>query len=368
MKQITLFLLIITLFLGCNKNPLPPKLTNIKNVNFTQTSFSNLPGFEQQNYDELLNDFINNCKSTKGQKIYKDLCQKALHVTDAKLFLINNFTPYSIADKSGKKEGLLTGYYEAQLHGSLKENDKYKYPIYATPKDLVVVDLSSIYPELKNYRLRGKIQNNRLVPYYSRKEVNSNDLNASVICYCDSKIDRFFLEVQGSGQVILDDNSTMYIGYDNQNGYKYKSIGKYLVRKGEIPLEKISLQSIRKWLREHPSRIDEVFNYNKALVFFSKRDKGATGALGLQLRAKSSVAVDNKYIPLGSMLYLSSNLENEKFNKIVFAQDTGGAIQGPIRADLFLGSGDKAMEVAGKLKSPLKLWLLVPNNKEAKNE
>ncbi|ADN09458.1 MltA domain protein [Sulfurimonas autotrophica DSM 16294] len=366
MKQITLFLLTITLFLGCSKNTQPPQLTKIKNVNFTKTSFSNLSGFQEQNYDEFLNNFINNCKSIKGQKIYKNLCQKALHVTDAKLFLINNFTPYSIADKSGKKEGLLTGYYEAQLHASLKESDKYKYPIYATPKDLVVVDLSSIYPELKNYRLRGKIQSNRLVPYYSRKESKFNDLNASVICYCDSKIDRFFLEVQGSGQVILDDNSTMYIGYDNQNGHKYKSIGKYLVKKGEIPLEKISLQSIRKWLSEHPSRIDEVLNYNKSLVFFSKRDKGATGALGLQLREKSSIAVDKKYIPLGNMVYLSSNLGNEKFNKIVFAQDTGGAIKGPIRADLFLGSGDKALNIAGRLKSPLKLWLLVPNYKEAK--
>jgi len=361
MKQITFFLLTITLFLGCSKNRQP-----LKNVNFIKTSFSNTPGLQQQNYDEFLNNFIHNCKSTKGQKIYKNLCQKALHVTDAKLFLMNNFTPYLIENKRGKSKGLLTGYYEAQLHGSLQESDKYKYPIYATPRDLVVVDLSSIYPQLKSYRLRGRIQNNRVVPYYSRKESKLNDLNASVICYCDSKIDRFFLEVQGSGEVNLDDNSTFYIGYDNQNGYKYKSIGKYLVQKGEIPLENISLQSIRQWLEEHPSQIDEVFNHNPSLIFFSKRDKGATGALGLQLREKSSIAVDKKYIPLGNMLYLSSNLGNERFNKIVFAQDTGGAIKGPLRADLFLGSGDKALNTAGRLKSPLKLWLLVPNKKEAK--
>jgi membrane-bound lytic murein transglycosylase A len=366
MKQITLFLLIITFFLGCSKNSLPPQLTNIKNENFTKTSFSNLPGLQQQNYDEFLNNFINNCQSTKGQNIYKNLCQKALHVTDAKLFLIDNFTPYSIADKNGEKEGLLTGYYEAEIHASLHESKRYKYPIYATPEDLVVVDLSAIYPELKHYRLRGKIQNNKLVPYYSRKEAKFNDLNASVICYCDSKIDRFFLEVQGSGQVVLDDNSTMYIGYDNQNGHKYKSIGKYLVQKGEIPLDEISLQSIRQWLYAHPSRVDEVLNYNKSLVFFSKRDKSATGALGLQLRAKSSIAVDKKYISLGNMLYLSSNLGNEKFNKIVFAQDTGGAIKGPVRADLFLGSGEKALKIAGALKSPLKLWLLLPNHQEVK--
>lgn len=361
MKQIIFFLFIITLFLGCSKNRQPPK-----NINFMKTSFSNLPGLQQLNYDEFLNNFIHNCKSTKGQKIYKDLCQKALHVTDAKLFLLNNFTPYLIKDKRGESKGLLTGYYEAQIHGSLQKNTKYKYPIYAIPKDLVVVDLSSVYPKLKDYRLRGRVQNNRLVPYYSRAESKLHDLNASVICYCDSKIDRYFLQVQGSGEVILDDNSTFYIGYANQNGYKYKSIGKYLVQKGEIPLENISLQSIRKWLNEHPSQIDEVLNYNPSFVFFSKRDKSATGALGLQLREKSSVAVDRKYIPLGNMLYLSSNFGDKKFNNIVFAQDTGGAIKGPLRADLFLGSGDTALDIAGKLKSPLKLWLLVPNEKEVK--
>lgn len=365
MKQIIPLLLIIVLFFGCSKNA-QVNIRGFKNTHLVQTSFFQLPNFEEQNYDEVLQNFRNNCKSAKSKKIYKNLCEKSLHVKNSKLFLVENFTPYIIVDKNGNDEGLLTGYYEAQLHASLNESEKYKYPIYATPKDLVVVDLSSIYPELKNYRLRGKIKNNKLVPYYSRKESKFNDLNASVICYCDSKIDRFFLEVQGSGQVILDDNTTMYIGYDNQNGYKYKSIGKYLVKKGEIPLQEISLQSIRKWLREHPSRIDEVLNFNKSMVFFSKREQGATGALGLKLRAKSSIAVDKKYISLGNMLYLSSNLGNEKFNKIVFAQDTGGAIKGPVRADLFLGSGAEALKIAGKLKSPLKLWLLVPNKKEVK--
>jgi len=359
MKKIILLLPIFLLFYGCSKNVSPSLI---------KTSFSSLPSFEEKDYNEFLDNFRNNCKSKKSQKIYENLCQKALHVTDARLFLLKNFTPYELSNSQGNNEGLLTGYYEAQIHGSLQESQKYKYPIYETPKDLVVVDLSSIYPELKNYRLRGKMQNNTLVPYYSREESKVNDLNASVICYCDSKVDRFFLEVQGSGKVVLDDNSTMYIGYDNQNGYKYKSIGKYLVDIGEIPLEDISLQSIRKWLKENPKRVDEVLNYNNSLVFFSKKEQGATGALGLELRAKSSIAVDKKYIPLGSMLYLSSKINDEEFNKIVFAQDTGGAIKGRVRADLFLGSGSEAMEVAGKLKAPVRLWLFAPNTKEVKYE
>lgn len=342
-----------------------PEGQNAKNISLQETSFSKLPGFYQQNYDKFLSNFLHNCQSTKSKNLYKGLCEEALHVTDPKEFIVDNFTPYMIINQDGKNEGLLTGYYEPKIHASLHVSKRYKYPIYATPKDLVVVDLSSIYPALKNYRLRGKIQNNKLVPYFSRKESKFHDLNASVICYCDSKIDRFFLEVQGSGEVVLDDNSTMYIGYDNQNGYKYKSIGKYLVQKGEIPLKNISLQTIRQWLKNHPQRVDEVLNYNKSLVFFSKRNQSATGALGLQLRAKSSVAVDKKYIPLGNMLYLSSSLGNEKFNNIVFAQDTGGAIKGPVRADIFLGSTNEALNIAGRLKSPLKLWLLMPKTKEA---
>ena len=366
MKQITLFLLFFLLLTGCNKRLDISLQEKNEGIDLVKTSFFALPDFDKQNYVEFLDDFINNCKSAKSQKIYKRLCTDALHVRDPKSFLLENFTPYRIRDKKGNSEGLLTAYYEAQIHASLQKSDRYRYPIYETPRDLVVVDLSAIYPELQHYRLRGKMQNDRIVPYYSRKESKFYDLNASVLCYCDSKIDRFFLEVQGSGKVILDDNSTMYIGYDNQNGHKYRSIGKYLVQKGEIPLADISLQSIRKWLKEHPARIDEVLNYNQSLIFFAKRDQSATGALGLQLRKKSSIAVDKKYIPLGNMLYLSSKLGNRKFNKVVFAQDTGGAIKGPLRVDLFLGSGDDALKIAGRVKSPLKLWFLMPNKKEAK--
>ena len=366
MKQITLFFLFFLLLTGCKKELNISSKEQNKGIKLVKTSFLTLPDFDKQNYAEFLDNFIHNCKSTKSQKIYKRLCRDALHVRDPKRFLLENFTPYRISDKKGSSEGLLTAYYEAQIHASLQKSDRYKYPIYETPRDLVVVDLSTIYPELQYYRLRGRMQNNRIVPYYSRKEAKVHGLNASVLCYCDSKIERFFLEVQGSGKVILDDNSTMYIGYDNQNGHKYRSIGNYLVQKGEIPLADISLESIQKWLKDHPTRIDEVLNYNKSLIFFAKRDQGATGALGLQLRKKSSIAVDRKYIPLGNMLYLSSQLGNKKFNSVVFAQDTGGAIKGPLRVDLFLGSGDDALKIAGRVKSPLKLWLLVPNEKEAK--
>jgi len=340
-----------------------------------KSSFSQMPHFYNENFDTVLQLFKKNCQTKKAYKIYHRLCRKAQSTTDSRLFIIKNFQPYRITKKRTKKReqdiGLLTAYYEAEIHASKKETPRYKYPIYATPKDLVVVDLSSIYPELKHYRLRGRIENNRLVPYYTRKEASFTDLNASVLCYCDSKIDKFFLEVQGSGIAKLDDNSTMYIGYDDQNGHKYRAIGRYLVKQHELKLEDVSLQSIIAWLHKHPKRVDEVLNYNNSLVFFSKRDHGATGALGVELTPMRSIAVDRKYIPLGTMLYLSAQVDENKknmqtLNRIVFAQDTGGAIKGKIRADLFAGNGREAEAFAGHMKAPLKLWLILPKQESEK--
>jgi membrane-bound lytic murein transglycosylase A len=335
---------------------------NISKTKLIKSSFRSLPNWNNENYDDVLDVFLSTCKTKKSQKIYKDLCIEAKSTLDAKHFFESRFTPYVIINNN-ENQALLTGYYEPTLKCSLEKNEKYKYPIYTTPKDLVIVDLNSIYPELKNYRLRGRLNGNTLIPYYTREESEVYGVNANVLCYTDSKIDRFFLEIQGSGRVILDDNNTMFIGYDNQNGHKYRSIGKYLVKNGELSLEDVSLQSIRKWLKKNPSKVDEVLNYNKSLIFFRKKEQGATGALGLELTPKRSVAVDKRYIPLGSMLYMSSDINNTKFNRVVFAQDTGGAIKGPVRADLFLGRSKEALDIAGRLKSPLKLWILFPKDK-----
>ncbi|MDQ7062116.1 MAG: MltA domain-containing protein [Sulfurimonas sp.] len=246
----------------------------------------------------------------------------------------------------------------------LKKTKKYKYPIHETPQDLIIVDLSSIYPKLKNYRLRGKIEGNKLVPYDTRKQSSSKHVPSKIIAYTDSKIDLFFLEIQGSGRVQLDDGKTLYIGYDNQNGHRYRAIGRYLVKIGALKLKNVSLQSIRSWLDKHPSRVNEVLNYNKSVVYFKERENPASGSLGLCLTATRSIAVDRRYIPLGSMLYLNAQIQEEQVSKIVLAQDTGGAIKGAIRADMFLGCGSESREKAGKLKSPLELWILLPKNKK----
>ncbi len=367
MKTNTILLFFLLLVLGCSKQP-KLHLKELPNTSLKATAFSELPEIQKIDFQKVVDNFIYDCQSAKAQKLYSDLCQKAKETQSAQEFILQNFQAYRIYGKDNRTEGLLTGYFEPEIDASLQKDEYYQYPLYTTPKDLIEVDLSSIYPNLKHYRLRGRIEGNKLVPYYTRAEIKRSDINSSVICYCKSKIDRYFLEVQGSGKVLLDDNSTFYVGYDNQNGHKYKSIGKYLVKNGEISQQDISLQSIRAWLEAHPQRVDEVLNKNRAMVFFSKRSRGATGALGLELRAKSSVAVDSKYIPLGSMLYLSSNFNTQKIDKFVFAQDVGGAIKGALRVDYFLGSGEDALNIAGTLKSPLRLWIILPKEKRFMNE
>jgi len=361
MKKNILFLLVFLLFAGCSKEP-HITFSDMPETKLIKSSFGELPKWDNEDFDKALSSFIGSCKTTKTKEIYGELCTRATSVKDAKNFFTTQFVPYKIRKLKNDENPLLTGYYEPEIKGSLIKKDPYIYPIYKTPGDLVMVDLSSIYPELKNYRLRGKLEGNKLVPYHTRGDVNSKPLKADVICYTDSKVDLFFLEVQGSGRVKLDNGNTIFIGYDNQNGYKYASIGKYLSGIGAIPIEDVSLQSINIWLKENPSRVDEVLNYNKSMVFFRQKDKAASGSLGIELTPKRSVAVDPKYIPLGTMLYLSAEAKDVKFNSVVMAQDTGGAIKGSVRADIFMGFGEEAKETAGKLKAPLDLWMLLPKS------
>jgi len=361
MKYYILTLTIVIFFNSCSNQP-EVTFSCMPKTELIESTFDELPNWDKQDYKKALVSFKNSCKTKKTQKIYSDICVKAQNISNFKEFFTKEFKAYKIVSTLKEDSGLLTGYYEASLNGSRLRHGKFIYPVYERPDDLVVVDLSSIYPELKNYRLRGRISNGKLVPYYKRSEANSKALNAKTICYVDSKIDLFFLEVQGSGRVTLDNGETIYVGFSNQNGYRYSSIGKYLVKNGEIKEKEVSLQSIKSWLLNNPSRVDEVLNHNNSMIFFKQRQTAASGSLGLSLTPNRSIAVDKSYIPLGSMLYLSSTIGNQPINKIVMAEDTGGAIKGAVRADMFLGFGNDAMSKAGKLKSKLKLWIFMPKD------
>lgn len=336
------------------------KLPTVPNVELIPSSFEELPNWENEDHVAALNSFVASCKTTKTKALYESLCHAAKEAQNPKDFFMQNFAPYQVDASDKKEDRLLTGYYEPLLRGSLKKKGPYIYPVYGTPKDLITVKLAEQYPELKNYRLRGRVEGNNVVPYYSRKELSKRKLDAEVVCYVDSRIDLFFLEVQGSGRVLLENGEMMYVGFDNLNGHKYKSIGKYLIELGEMNYAEASMQGIKKWCDQNPSRVDDLLNYNDSMVFFKKKNQPATGALGVVLTPERSVAIDQSYLPLGSMLYMSADAKEKNLNRIVLAQDTGGAIKGSVRADFFCGYGDEAGQIAGKLKAPLKLWILLP--------
>jgi membrane-bound lytic murein transglycosylase A len=343
-----------------------PKYTkefqNISKANLLQSSWSDLKDIENDNLNLSLEVFKKACVGSKKYATFKNACQKAKNATDAKLFFQENFTPFKLYDDSNSQEGLITGYYEPLLNGSLIKTGKFKYPIYKVPSDLITVDLSSVYPELKKYRLRGKIKGNKLIPYNTREQMEKNN-NLEPICYVDSKVDLFFLQIQGSGKVKFQDGTIVNIGYANQNGRSYNSIGKYMIEKGYIVPDQGSLQGIKKYFEQNPNKIDEIFNINESYVFFRQSKKGATGALGVELVAQRNLAVDRSYIPLGMPVFIQTvnPISKKEINQLMVAADVGGAIKGEIRADFFWGNSKEAEQTAGKMKQKGILYMLIPN-------
>jgi len=358
-----LFLVVVLVIVGCSSEPEKVVLTEKVTASGNFVSFEKIEGWEKDDHDVALEMFKKECRLVRLPSTLKVLCAEALKTQDAQQFFERNFKPFLLRSDSDEEE-LLTGYYEPEFSGALNANSRYKYPLYKQPKDLIVVKLDTLYPTLKKYKLRGRLSKGRVIPYYSRAEINAGLIKEKPLCYLKSDVDRFFLQVQGSGRIRLENGERIFVGYAGQNGHPYYSIGKALVANGAIPQEKISLQSIRAWLQTHPSEAKTVLESNPSFVFFAKRKKAASGALGLELTAMRSVAVDRSKIPLGFPLFLEAMnpLSKKAMKQTVFAQDTGGAIKGQVRADLFCGFGEEAQKLAGVLKSPLKLYVLVPKN------
>jgi len=335
-------------------------LPELPKTNLQPSSFEALEGWNDERYGEALALFRKNCRTSAARRLYGELCEAEVASWEAKSFFRRAFTPYRIVDKSGGGSGVMTGYYEPLLHGSRTPDARYRYPLYGEPDDLLEIDLGALDPALKNRRLRGRLVGDRVVPYYARSDIEKAD--APVLCWVDDRIALFFLEVQGSGRIALDDGDILYVGYANQNGHRYRSVGKYLIDRGELTFDAVSLQSIRAWLNAHPDRVDEVLNYNQSVVFFRVKQRPATGSLGLVLTPERSVAVDRRYIPLGAMLFVEAEdpLEATPLDRIVFAQDTGGAIKGALRADFFWGYGREAERKAGKMVADTAFWILLP--------
>lgn len=351
----------ILLFTGCT-----PKYEVIDKVSqkakLKKISFNDIEGFYEDNLTYAFEVFKKDCKRAKRYKLLKNVCKKADEYTNASEFFTTNFTPYELLNSDGTNLGTITGYYEPLLHGSLEKSEKYKYPIYKTPDDMITVNLSSIYPELKKYRLRGKIKGNKLIPYDDRKQIKKRD-DLEAICYVDDELDLFFLQIQGSGKVKLKTGDILNIGYANQNGHKYTGIGRVLLKENVLKDYSASMQGIKAYLKDNPQRVDEVLNKNKSYIFFSKRNSGAVGALGTPLVAYRNLAVDRKYIPLGLPVFINTknSVSQEKISNLAVAADVGGAIKGQIRADFFYGFGKDAELYAGGMYEKGSLTVLIPN-------
>ncbi|GGZ02399.1 hypothetical protein GCM10007388_40000 [Pseudoduganella plicata] len=284
-----------------------------------------------------------------------------------RLFFETFLQPQRVIAADGSGTGLVTGYYEAQLRGSRRQAGAYQTPLYKVPDDLLTVDLTGVYPDLKGKRLRGRVQGKKVVPYASRAEIASAGFPGKELLWVDDPVEAFFLEVQGSGRVQLDSGETVRVAYGDQNGHPYKSIGKWLVEQGELTAEQATAQGIKAWIAEHPSRRQELFNANPSYVFFREEklpdpSVGPKGSLGVPLTPQRSVAIDATQIPLGAPLFLDTTQAGSDvpMQRLVMAQDTGGAIRGAIRVDFFFGFGPEAADNAGRMKQRGQVWVLLP--------
>jgi membrane-bound lytic murein transglycosylase A len=337
-------------------------------------TFTALPGWDKDDLRQAWPAFMSSCAVLIKKPDWKEACAIAREVDAGDEKAVRRFfesfmTPYQVFNTDGTDTGLVTGYYEPLLRGARKRGGPYQTPLYRAPDDLLTIDLTSVYPELKGMRLRGRLVGNKVVPYPTRAEMTqSNALGGKELLWVDDPIEAFFLQVQGSGRVQLTDaKETVRVAYANQNGHPYRSIGRYLVDKGEMTLDQASAQSIKTWFVRNPSRQQELLNANPSYVFFREEklthsEQGPKGSLGVPLTAQRSIAVDIQFIPLGVPVFLATTQPNKDtpLQRLMMAQDTGGAIKNAVRADYFWGFGAQAGEKAGQMKQRGRMWVLLP--------
>lgn len=341
-----------------------------------RTTFAALPSWGSDDVTVALDAFLQGCPALNSQPVWARVC-----VTGAQLksrsaamvtrFFETEFEPYHAVNADNSDTGVVTGYYEPLLRGSRTRTSEFRYPIYASPQDLITVDLADVYPDLKNRRLRGRLVGNKLVPYLDRGNIETDidnkgaPLQGLEIAWVDDPIESFFLQIQGSGQIQLPDGSRVRVGYADQNGHPFRSLGGLLIRRGEIKLERASMQGIKEWARRNPQKVQQFMNGNPSYVFFKELPNdlsGPIGTLGVPLTAERSIAVDQRVIPMGVPVYLSTTFPatDRPLNRLMVAQDTGGAINGAVRADFYWGFGDAAGSQAGRMKQQGRMWVLLP--------
>jgi membrane-bound lytic murein transglycosylase A len=286
----------------------------------------------------------------------------------ARRFFETAFTPF-LAGNNDKHDGLFTGYFEPELRGARQPGGAFTVPLLRRPPDLVMVELGQFRPVWRGERIAGRVVDGRLRPYVDRVAIEHGALDRMHLdfLWVDDPVDAFFLGVQGSGRVRLPDGSQVRIGYDGQNGWPYVAIGRLLAERGAMAKEDVSLASIRAWIAAHPAEGKALMDENPSYVFFRElRGDGPIGAEGVVLTPGRSLAVDAAFLPLGVPLWLDIAQEERALRRLVVAQDTGGAIRGPVRGDLFWGFGAEAETEAGKMRARGVYYLLLPKRLAAR--
>lgn len=357
---------------------------------FVPVTWAALPGWNDDDLNRVWKGLVNNCKglmrpvggslalpARSSPRVWQPVCaavqqqgeQAGLTGTPLRTFLENQLQPWRLLDEHGKPaRNTVTGYYEPLVQASRQRQGPYQWPLYAPPADLLTIDLGSVYPELAGKRIRGKLDGKRVVPYDTRAQIAASPhRQPPVIVWVNDPVEAFFLQIQGSGRARLTDGTTIRLAYADHNGRPYASIGRWLADQGQLPLAQTSMQNIKQWAQQNPSRVQEMLNVNPAMVFFREEnvvdpELGPKGAYGIPLIGERAVAIDTRYVPLGAPLYVATQYPAtaRPLRRLVFAQDTGAAIKGPARVDFYWGFGDDAGALAGRMKQPGEVWVLWP--------
>jgi membrane-bound lytic murein transglycosylase A len=355
----------------------PVQLSMDQDIGLAAGDFANLPGWNEDDHAAAYQAFQRSCNSWQTRadqqdmsqllplgKIgdWKQLCKTKVGNGQYRQFFEQHFRPYAVAFQ-GQFQGLFTGYFLPELHGSIHRSERYSVPIYAKPKEIVH----------KNGQY-GHLVNGQLHPYHSRAEINGGALSGKglELLWVDNAIDAFFMEIQGSGRVIMDDGRIQNLSFAGKNGHPYSAIGKQLIDSGAIAKEQMSMQAIRAWLVKNPQQAQALMQKNACYVFFRPSDTHATeeavGSMNVALTPHHSLAVDKSIWPMGIPLWLDAEHPNgqQRIRHLLMAQDTGTAIKGVIRGDVYWGHDESAAEIAGLMQSQGRYFLLVPKNVNVK--
>ena len=341
-------------------------------------ALTELPGYGEDNHLEAWPALLKSCEKLPLQGTmprlsvvaWQRVCNEArtLFVSEANVraFFLQHFEAWAVSGADGKSEGVLTGYYEPFLKASLTRRPPFVVPLYGPPDDLLTRTING-------ERVRGRMHNGQFVPFYTRAELTPvhgasvASLRGKEIAWLEDVVDAFFLQVQGSGRLLMPDGKIMRAAFADLNGHPYKSIGRTLFERGELKsLDEASMQGIKAWTRANPHRVQELLNTNPSFVFFKlvpATQEGPIGSLNVPLTERRSLAVDPRYVPLGAPVWMSAQHRGRTLNQLALAQDTGTAIKGEVRADYYWGSGERAGEEAGRMKAALRLWILWPKVK-----